>query len=64
MDNENRETEVNKKNREEYETLMEKSSTQLNDYYDKKNPFVILLLLGLGAIIVLGVVYYAMLYFG
>ena len=64
MDNENRETEVNKKNREEYETLMEKSSTQLNDYYDKKNPFVILLLLGLGVIIVLGVVYYAMLYFG
>ena len=44
MDNENKELDVNKEKREEYEKLMQDSSTQLEGYYDKKNPFVILLL--------------------
>ncbi|MBQ6324340.1 MAG: hypothetical protein IJI22_05870 [Bacilli bacterium] len=65
MDNKNnQELEVNKKNREDYENLMEKSSTQLDGYWDKNNAFVKLLLLVLGAIIVLGVIYYAGVYFG
>ena len=63
MDNENKELEVNKENREEYEKLMQDSSTQLEGYYDKKNPFVILLLLILGSIIILGVIYYVVAYF-
>ena len=63
MDNENKELDVNKENREEYEKLMQDSSTQLEGYYDKKNPFVILLLLILGSIIILGVIYYVVAYF-
>ncbi len=63
MDNENKELEVNKEKREEYEKLMQDSSTQLEGYYDKKNPFVILLLLILGSIIILGVIYYVVAYF-
>lgn len=63
MDNENKELEVNKEKREEYEKLMQDSSTQLEGYYDKKNPFVILLLLALGSIIILGVIYYVVAYF-
>lgn len=54
------ELEFNKQHRESYETLMKESSTQLDGYWDSKNPFVKLLLLGLGAIIVLGVIYYVM----
>ena len=64
MDNENQELEVNKQKREEYEQLMKESSTQLDGYWDKKNPFVILLLLGLAAIVILGVIYYTVAYFG
>ncbi len=64
MNNGNQELEVNKQKREEYEQLMQDSSTQLNDYYDKKNPFVRLLLLVLGVIIILGVVYYGLVYLG
>ncbi|MBQ3297468.1 MAG: hypothetical protein IJG97_01540 [Bacilli bacterium] len=63
MDNENKELDVNKEKREEYEKLMQDSSTQLEGYYDKKNPFVILLLLILGSIIILGVIYYVVAYF-
>ena len=63
MDNENKELDVNKENREEYEKLMQDSSTQLEGYYDKKNTFVILLLLILGSIIILGVIYYVVAYF-
>ena len=63
MDNENKELDVNKENREEYEKLMQDSSTQLEGYYDKTNPFVILLLLILGSIIILGVIYYVVAYF-
>ena len=58
-----KELDVNKEKREEYEKLMQDSSTQLEGYYDKKNPFVILLLLILGSIIILGVIYYVVAYF-
>lgn len=59
----NKELEVNKKNRENYEKLMNDSSTNLDGYWDKDNIFVKLLLFVLALIIVLGVGYYVMLYF-
>jgi hypothetical protein len=57
------EVDINKKNRENYEQLMKESSVNLDGYYDKKNPFVKILLLLLGVVIVGGVIYYALLYF-
>ena len=57
------EVDINKKNRENYEQLMKESSVNLDGYYDKKNPFVRILLLLLGVVIVGGVIYYALLYF-
>ncbi len=56
------EVEVNKKNREDYEKIIEESKTNLDSYYDKNNIFVKLLLLGLLVFIVLGVTYYIMLF--
>ena len=64
MDNENKELDVNKEKREEYEQLMKDSSTQLDGYWDKNNALVKVLLLALGVIIILGVIYYAIAYFG
>lgn len=58
------ELEFNKKNRENYENLMSESSTQLDGYWDKNNPFVKLLLFILAIIIVVGAVYYVMLFLG
>lgn len=55
-----KELEFNKKNRENYENLMSESSTQLDGYWDSKNPFVKIFLLALLAFIVLGVIYYVM----
>lgn len=63
MNNENQELEVNKQKREEFEQLMKDSSTKTEDYWDKNNLFVRLLLLILGIIIVLGVIYYALAFF-
>lgn len=57
------EVDINKKNREDYEQLMKESSVNLDGYYDKKNPFVRILLLLLGVVIIGGVIYYALLYF-
>lgn len=57
------EVDINKKNREDYEQLMKESSVNLDGYYDKKNPFVKILLLLLGIVIIGGVIYYALLYF-
>lgn len=58
------ELEVNKKNREDYEKLMKDSSTKLDGYWDSNNIFVRIILLVLAAIIVFGVIYYAIAYFG
>ena len=63
MNNDNNELEVNKQKREEFEQLMKDSSTKTEDYWDKNNLFVRLLLLVLGIIIVLGVIYYALAFF-
>jgi len=56
------ELEFNKKNREDYEQLMKDSSTNLDDYYDKKNPIVQILLLVIGVFILIGIAYYVLLY--
>ena len=44
----------NRKNREDYEQLMDESSTKLDGYWDKNNWFVKILLFVLFAIIVIG----------
>jgi hypothetical protein len=58
------ELDVNRKNREDYEKLMKESSTNLDNYWDRNNIFVRFILLVLAAIIILGVIYYALAYFG
>ena len=63
MNNENQELEVNKQKREEFEQLMKDSSTKTEDYWDKNNLFVRLILLVLGIVIVLGIIYYALAFF-
>ena len=62
--NQNAELEVNRKNREDYERLMEESSTSLDDYWDKNNLFVRLLLIGLLIVIAVGSVITVLSYFG
>ena len=61
---ESEELEVNKKNREAYESLMEESKTNLDSYYDKNNIFVKLILFLLLIFIVCGLIYYVLLYLG
>lgn len=48
------ELDVNRKNREDYERLMDESSTKLDDYWDKNNLFVRILLIGLLIVIAIG----------
>ena len=50
----------NKKNRDDYENLMADSSTQLDGYWDRKNPFVIIVLLFLLGIIIFGNIFLVM----
>ena len=57
------ELEFNKQKREDYENLMQESSTNLDGYWDKNNPIVKIILLVLAAVIVFGVIYYALAYF-
>ncbi len=56
------ELEFNKKHREETEDLMAKSSTNLDGYWDRNNPFVKLILFLLAVVIVGGVIYYVLAY--
>ena len=56
------ELEINRKNREAYEKLMEDSKTNLDSYYDKNNIYVKLILLLLFVFIICGLVYYILLY--
>lgn len=54
---ENKLLEVNKKNSDEYDKLMQESATDLDKYYyDKNNPIVKIILLVLGIFIVVGTV--------
>ncbi|MBQ9018964.1 MAG: hypothetical protein IJ097_01460 [Bacilli bacterium] len=59
--NEN-ELEFNKRNREDFEDLMEKSSTNKDGYWDINNPIVKILLIFIGLIILAGSVYYVVTY--
>ena len=58
----NQELEFNKNNREDYEQLMRESSTKTDGYWDKNNPIVKIILFVLFIIIVIGAVYYIMMY--
>lgn len=58
----NQELEFNKNKREDYEQLMRESSTKTDGYWDKNNPIVKIILFVLFAIIVVGAVYYIMMY--
>ena len=61
--NENKEElEFNKKNREDFEDLMEKSSIKKDMYWDSNNPFVRIVLLIIGLIIVIGSAYFIIKY--
>lgn len=46
---------VNKKNAEAYQNLMNESSTKLDGYWDSNNSFVRLLLIALAIFIVVGI---------
>ncbi len=61
--NDKDELEFNKKNREDYENLMEESSSKKDMYWDKNNPFVKLLLALVGMVILAGAAYYIVTYF-
>ena len=52
--NEKQELEFNRRNREDYEQLMDESSSKLDGYWEKDNWFVKILLFVLLAIIVVG----------
>ncbi len=56
--NANANLEVNKKNSEEFEKLMNNASTNLDSYWDKNNPILKIFLLILFVVIVLGAIYY------
>ncbi len=58
------ELDFNREHREEYEQLMEESSTNLDGYWDKDNWFVKILLLGLLVVIVVGCLIVFGAYFG
>ena len=58
----NHELEFNKNKREDYEQLMRESSTKTDGYWDKNNPIVKIILFVLFIIIVIGAVYYIMMY--
>jgi len=60
--NDKDELEFNKKNREDYENLMEESSSKKDMYWDKNNPFVKILLGFIGIIILAGATYYIVTY--
>ena len=54
------ELDFNKEKRENYENLMANSSTNLDGYWDRKNPFVRFILFILATIIIGGILYFIM----
>ena len=55
--------ETNKKNSEEFDRVMDNASKKYDSYLDRNNIFVRLVLFCLFAFIVLGCLYYAILWF-
>ena len=62
MNEDKDELDINKENRENYEKLMEESSTNKDMYWDKNNPAVRIVLLVIGTIIILGSAYFIIKY--
>ena len=61
-DNKN-EVDYNKSNREDYEKLIQESTTNRDEYWDSNNILVRLVLFGLGLVIVAGATYYILGFF-
>lgn len=61
-DNERNELDFNKKNREDFEKLMDESSTNKENYWDINNPVVKGLLLLIGLVILVGAAYFIIKY--
>ncbi len=57
------ELDVNEKNQEQYNHLIEHSRQKDDIYWDRNNPIVKILLIVLFAIAVIGTIYYVMLWF-
>ena len=57
-------TESNDKNKAEFETIMDNAAVKTDDYYDKNNPFVKIILLLLGLFIIGSVVWMIVTYMG
>ena len=60
--NQGNELDVNRKNREAYENLMQESTTSYDMYYDKNNVFLKLFMFLLLVFIICGVAYYVLQY--
>ena len=58
MNDENKDLEVNKKNREDFENLMKETETNKDNYWDKNDPIVKALLGFIGLVILAGVTYF------
>lgn len=58
MNDENKDLEVNKKNREDFENLMKETETNKDNYWDKNDPIVKALLGFIGVVILAGVTYF------
>ena len=61
-DRNNEELDFNKKNREDFENLMDKSSVNKDGYWDKNNPVVKIVLGLMGLVILAGASYYIVTY--
>ena len=59
----NKNVDINKKNKEDYEELINNSKQNLDTYWDKDNKFIKLLLCVLAIIIIIGLTYYTIKYF-
>ncbi len=59
----NNQSNVNERNHQEFQNLMEHSQKKYNDYWDINNPFIRLILIILFLVIVVGVAYYLVMWF-
>ncbi len=59
-----KELETNKKNSMEFEKVMNNAAKKYDSYFDRNNFFVKFILLCIFAFVVLGCLYYAILWFG
>lgn len=55
--------EVNKRNKETFDNLMDNAKQKNEDYWDLNNPIVKWLLMGMFIVIVIGVIYYVISWF-